>query len=172
MSLITVDEYKAFKSITSTTKDDTYTVIVDSVNELIKAYCDRTFIDYYDVVKTVTVTPSVGVKTLILKEIPIRELVSITEDDIDISEDVATNLEYGFVNYEFTGDLPVVIEYKGGSEITPADIKLAALELVDFYVNDEHKMKRSFGGSSIEYHESSLNWPIHIQYILNAHRDV
>lgn len=172
MSLITVDEYKEFKSITNTAKDEVYTVIVDSVCELIKAYCDRTFIDYYSTDKVLTVTPKAGVTTLILKEIPIVELVSVTEDGVDITSDVTVNEEYGFVNYEFAGDKEVVVTYKGGHSFTPPDIKLAVLELTDYYVNDEHKMKRSFGGATVEYHETGNEWPLHIQYILNAHRDV
>lgn len=172
MSLITLEEYKDYKKTTNDRDDDRWTVIIDSVNELIKAYCNRTFIDHYNVAQQVTIRPAEGVTTLILDEIPIKEIETITENGVDISADVLVNKKYGFVNYEFTKDSVVEISYTGGSPFTPADIRLAALELVDFYVNDEHKSRRTFGGSSIEYHEVSNQWPINIQYILNAHRDV
>lgn len=172
MSLITLQDYKDYKSITNVAKDSYYTTVINSVCDLIKAYCNRTFTDYFDTNTTHTFTPLEGVTTIILEEIPVVELVSVTEDGEDITDDVTLHADYGFINYEFEGGLEVVITYKGGTENTPADIKLAALELTDYYVNDEHKMKRTFGGASVEYQETGNTWPLHIQYILNAHRDV
>lgn len=171
MSLITLADYKQYKRITNPEKDSSIGPIVDSINDLIKAYCNRTFIDFYTNPKVETHIVSEGVKTLVLKEIPLIQVVSVVYDGTDITSLVSTNSDYGFVNYEFKKGT-VTVTYRGGTLTTPADIKLAALELTDYYVNDEHKQRKSFGGTTVEYYQVTNEWPQHIQYILNAHRDV
>jgi hypothetical protein len=172
MSLITLEEYKAYKQVTNTAKDTFFNVIIESVSELIKAYCNRTFTGHFAVAKVVTKTVPAGVKSIILDEIPVVNLVSVLQNGVNITSSVSINQDYGFLNFEFQAGATIVITYTGGTEKTPADIKLAALELVDFYVNDEHKSRKTFAGSTVEYQEVGNEWPIHIQYILNAHRDV
>ena len=170
--LITLEEYKDYKGKNNPNKDNTIEPVVDSVNALIKAYCNRTFVEYYDTDKVVNFRIRKGQKTLILNEIPVVEIVSVLQNGVDITSSVSVHNDFGFLNYEFEENANVVVTYKGGTETTPADIKLAAYELVDFYINDEHKQSRSLGGSTIEYYQVTNEWPIHIQYILNAHRDV
>ena len=172
MSLITLEQYKDYKGITNPSKDNEYTTVIESINALIKSYCNRTFTDFFSNNKVEAFVAKEGQTVITLKEIPIVQLVSVTEDGEDITSEVTWSSDYGFVNYAFTGGKTVEVTYKGGTENTPADIKLAALELTDYYIKDEHKQKRTFGNSTIEYFEVGNEWPLHIQYILNAHRDL
>ena len=47
-NLITRAEYKNYLGITSTNKDDEIDLLIPKVSSLIKTYCRRSFIDYYD----------------------------------------------------------------------------------------------------------------------------
>jgi hypothetical protein len=47
-NLITLAEYKAYNGINSTTQDAEINVLIPKISQLIKTYCNRTFIDFYD----------------------------------------------------------------------------------------------------------------------------
>ncbi len=46
--LITKTEYKNYLGIQSSNKDDEIELLIPKVSSLVKTYCRRTFIDYYD----------------------------------------------------------------------------------------------------------------------------
>lgn len=176
MDLVTLEEYKAYKQLTNPSKDEILQGLISSVSNLIKVYCGRTFIDYYDTPRTEVHTITKGVNAVILNETPVRIVSGVTSDGLDITTNITVDSYMGIVysNKDFFTEGPETfsITYTGGYAETPPDIKLACFELVDYYSQSEHKAKKTFGGTTIEYHQDSGGWPHHIQSILNMYRDL
>lgn len=174
--LITLEEYKTYKKLGNPEKDDILQAIISSVSNLIKVYCGRSFIDYYDTPKTQKFSIKKGVNALILQETPLVSVSAVDSEGVSILGDVTVDSELGIIvknkDYFTTGTDVITVTYLGGYEETPADLKLACFELVDYYYNGEHKAKKSFGGTSIEYQPTVDEWPFHIQGILNMYRDL
>ena len=66
-TLITLDDYKEYASINSIDFDDRIQSIVTRVSELVKTYCGRKFIDYYN--KATQQFTQVGVSAQSLREV-------------------------------------------------------------------------------------------------------
>ena len=176
MDLITLAEYKNYKSLSNPENDSVLQTIISSVSNLIKTYCGRTFIDFYSNTKTEYVTVKPGVSAILLQEVPIREIINVVSDGLSIVDDVTIDKSTGIIyspRAPFTPGASILsISYTGGFVDTPADVKLACLELVDYYYKEEHRAKRSFGGTTVEYEQTKNSWPFHIQSILNNYRDL
>ena len=177
MDLITLEEYKAYKKIGNPEKDDVLQAIISSVSNLIKVYCGRTFIDYYSTPKTEIQTVKPGRTAIILEEIPLGVISAVNNAGTDITANITIDTQMGVIfksdgGYFTPGTDIVSITYTGGFEETPADIKLAAFELTDYYANSEHTARKTFGGTSVEYHPDKNAWPYHIQSILDMYRDL
>lgn len=174
--LVTLQEYKDYKRINNPERDTLIQMLISSASGLIKTYCGRTFIDYFDVPKTEAINITSGMTGIVLKETPIIGNVLVSSDNVDISSDISVDSELGIVYYDvgmFTPGLgSVIVTYTGGYEDTPSDIKLATFELVDYYLNGEHTQKKTFGGATIENYQTGNEWPFHIRAILNMYRDV
>ena len=176
MDLITLEEYKTYKNIKNPEKDDVLSAIISSVSNLIKVYCGRSFIDHFSTPKVQKFTVKKGRNALILDETPVIDITAVDSAGVSILDDVTVDSTLGIVNKDighFTEGTDVItVLYTGGFEETPSDIKLACFELVDYYYNSEHKAKKSFGGTSIEYQATVDEWPFHIQGILDMYRDL
>lgn len=177
MDLITLEEYKAYKKIGNPEKDDVLQAIISSVSNLIKVYCGRTFIDHYAIPKEEIQSVTAGRTALILEEIPLGVVSGVNNAGTDITSEIKIDTQAGIIfkadgGYFTPGTDIITITYTGGFAETPADIKLAAFELTDYYANSEHTARKSFGGSSIEYHPDKNSWPYHIQSILDMYRDL
>lgn len=177
--LITLAEYKAYKGISNPNKDAIYSVLISSVSGLIKGYCGKTFVDHFSSAKTETFNIKDGRDGLVLKETPVNSVVSVLEDGIDISADTYLDQDLDIIYltrsdepYFLVGNGSVAVNYTGGYSTAPSDIKLACYELMDYYLQDEHKASKSFSGTTIEYHESAQQWPYHIKALLDNYRDV
>lgn len=174
-NLVTLQEYKSYKGLGNPEKDEIINILITSVSNLIKSYCGRSFIDYYDTPKTEAFTVTEGMTAVILEEIPIREVSSFIVDSVEVLSDAEIDKDMGIIYYRasFPTKADVVgVMYTGGYSETPADVKLAAFELIDYYLNSEHKARQSFGGSTVEYHTSKDSWPFHIRSILDNYKDV
>ena len=176
MDLITLDEYKSYKDIKNPTKDDIYQAIISAVSDLIKAYCGRTFIDHYYEPKTELFSVKPGMNAVFVSEIPINVISGVSSENVDITTNTAVDTEIGGVytvkDYFRPGPDILSITYTGGYPETPASIKLACFELVDYYANGEHTARKSFGGTSVEYQQTVNEWPFHIQAVLDMYRDL
>lgn len=180
-NLITRAEYKDYLGITTANKDDELDLLIPKVSSLVKTYCRRTFIDYYD-------EPYIeifdgGLDTFILKEGPVREVVYVKKSTnygqtytplVKYTDWVAqgdsvrlltsTAQEYRIKGYQ--------IVYLGGYEQVPADLKLAVMDLVEYYSknNSAVHVNRDVtpNVTQIQY-IATTNFPAHIKRILDLY---
>jgi hypothetical protein len=143
-SLVTKAEYKTYMGITSTNSDTEIDFLIPKVSELVKSYCRRTFVDFYDEAKIEVFDG--GFKTILLKETPLVNINSVAysadygktytnltkfTDWVQQGDSVVSLSPRGFVN-AING---YRINYFAGYDIAelPADLKLAVLDLVEYY---------------------------------------
>ena len=181
-NLITKAEYKTYAGITSVNQDAEIDLLIPKVSELVKSYCRRTFVDYFDEAKTEVFDGGFG--SLLLKETPVTQVVSVQR-----------SLDYGqtytkltkFVDWVQTGDYVVCTDPRGfqpllngykvthfaGYEIVPADLKLAVLDLVTYYRRNDssiHNNKSPGGGGSVQLeYIMNTNFPAHIKRVLDLY---
>lgn len=181
--LITLDEYKSFKGLGKNDKDDKIEFLIGSVSALIKAYVGHSIIDNWDTPLSETLYRPYDSGVLYLDAFPIREIVSVTEQvggyvgglDSTISYPAVFNSDYSFdpvagalsrMGRNWARNVTVV--YKSGYATTPPEIKLAAIELVSHYLNEEWKPTRALQGTSITGPTPEVGgMPKHIQAILD-----
>lgn len=185
-NIIDLYTYKSNKGINSTTNDVKITSLVDSVNSFIVAYCNRTFIDSYSTDK---VEYHDGTqKEVYPLEFPIRSVTSIAVTD-DFGQ-TYTNLEE-FVDYvtDYSNDKIIAIydqfaygvmptrslklTYKAGYANVPLDLQLAAIHLIEYYMEEQYTPRKSLQGATIEnllYTDSSSRLPAHIKRTLDYYR--
>lgn len=179
VDLITLEEYKTYASISSTEYNDKLNLVIKSVSSLVRAYCARKLIseepevDYYNG----------GINSIYTKEFPIISVTSL-ERSIDYGQTYATLVE--FVDYVvdkqkdqlylITEDLiespnKYKLTYTGGYLEVPEDLKLAILDLVDYYYKNETVPKRMSNFVTIEYVKTT-DFPPHIKRVLDLYRVV
>ena len=166
--LITVYEYKDAEGMRGEKDDDRLNVIVPQVSDLVKKYCGTSFIDYYSTNKVETFTvDDLYTNTIIVSESPLSSINKV-EERTAYSEDYKELLTS---NYEYYADMEadaiirttkngeraswakgvgsVRITYKAGYSATPKDLQLAIFDLVNYYMKDEHKERRTLGGAQM-----------------------
>lgn len=180
-NLVTKAEYKAYKGITSTNSDAEIDFLIPKVSDLVKTYCRRTFIDFYDESKTEVFDG--GFKKIILKETPV-----VTVSSVAYSADYGstyTNLTK-FTDYVVRDDyvlslnstgFPEVINgyrviYYAGYEVVPSDLKLAVLDLVEYYSKNNsavHTTRDITPNTTQISYISSSNFPANIKRVLDQY---
>lgn len=180
-NLITRAEYKAYASISSTNQDTEIDAIIPKVSQLVKTYCRRTFVDFVDEARTETFDGGYG--TLLLKETPVTQVISVQQSK-DYGQ-TYTKLNK-FTDWVQTGDYIVAIDPRGfeplingyrvsyfaGYEAVPEDLKLAVLDLVTYYRKNDsaiHSTKApGTNAVQIEY-ISTTSLPAHIKRVLDMY---
>jgi hypothetical protein len=181
LNLITKAEYKTYASITSTNQDAEIDLLIPKVSELVKTYCRRTFVDYYDEAKTEVFDGGYG--SLILKETPVVQVISV-QQSTDYGQTYAKLTK--FADWVPSGDFVVAIDpsgfkpmingykvsYFAGYETVPEDLRLAVLDLVTYYRKNDsavHSTKAPGTNSvQIEY-ISTTSLPAHIKRVLDLY---
>lgn len=182
-NLITRTEYKAYAGITSTTQDVEIDGLIPKVSELVKTYCRRTFIDYYDEAKTEVFDGGFG--SLMLKETPVTQVISV-QMSTDFGQ-TYTKLTK-FTDWAQRGDYVVAVSPQGfkpytngykvtyfaGYEIVPQDLKLALLDLVTYYRKNDasvhnNRIPGSNGGSVQLEYLTNTGFPAHIRRVLDQY---
>lgn len=184
-NLITLQEYKAYSGINSTNQDATINSLVPKVSSLVKQICRRTFVDYVDDYRVETVRGGPTGK-IVLKETPLLQVASVEFSD-DFGKNYVTLDEYD--HYVVDQDHDTVefvvgpyttynkpnafkVTYTAGYETIPADLKLAVLDLVSYYLRSDsavHSTKSANPNTmQIEY-VSSTNLPAHIKRVLDLY---
>lgn len=178
--LVTLAEYKTYASINSTDFDDKLSSIVTKVSELVKTYCNRLFIDGYDPISSsfldiVEYTNRDG--NYYPNEFPIQSVVSV-EYSQDNGETYSSAIGCAFDRVKEAIYIPdegregvnaFKITYKGGYQNTPEDLKLACLDLIEFYYKGEYTPRKSSSNNVIEYITTS-DLPSHIKRVLDLYR--
>ena len=194
--LITVYEYKDAEGMRGEKDDDRLNVIVPQVSDLVKKYCGTSFIDYYSTNKVETFTvDDLYTNTIIVSESPLSSINKV-EERTAYSEDYKELLTS---NYEYYADMEadaiirttkngeraswakgvgsVRITYKAGYSATPKDLQLAIFDLVNYYMKDEHKERRTLGGAQMVNQgtagiRNNTDFPDHIKRVLDLYRVV
>ena len=192
--LITLEEYKDAENI-NTTKDDTrLSALIVSVSQLVKTYCANSIIDFYSTNKTETFNIDWNSHIVQLTESPIVEVSLVQERDsyqesyttltttaheyfLDEKTDsiIRTNAGNTYKNWP-RGAGAVKVIYKAGYASTPADLKLAVIDLITYYHKDEHKQRQTIAGASIQNQTSTsqrnnVAFPDHIKRVLDLYKN-
>lgn len=179
--LITRAEYKNYLGITSTNKDAELDLLIPKVSSLVKTYCRRSFIDYYDEAKTEIFDG--GFSEIILKETPVVSIQQFSRstdygktytaltrytdwvEDGDTIRSIATPIFAQYIKgYR--------VIYTAGYETVPEDLKLAVLDLVEYYSknNSAVHVNRDVtpNVTQIQY-VATTNFPAHIKRVLDQY---
>jgi len=196
MDLVTLSEYKAYKNISSTEQDSLINGLITRVSSFIKTYCGKTFVDYASVDK-VEYFDGVGIDKLFLDEQPVISITSIeisndggltyqtplveyTDYFVDYDIGVVSALYSNFV-LESTiaqgiSNRNVKVTYKGGYTTTPSDIKQAALDLIEYYRNEEYTPRKQFQLAQVDNIGARTgtisDLPAHIARVLSLYREL
>ena len=79
--LVSVSDYKTYAGINSNTRDSAINNLKSQVSTLIKTYCGRTFIDYYNTAKTEYFDTVKGESSIFPVELPVTEVLQLFERD-------------------------------------------------------------------------------------------
>ena len=191
-NLITIDEYKTSENIQSTKEDHRINSLISAVSALVKTYCGNSIVDHYSTDKVETFSINWSTNLVQLTETPIVSIVSIEErDDYSSSYTTVPATEYfmdasidgvyrvstsGGAKMWPGGPASVKITYKAGYSECPADLQLAVIDLITYYMKDEHKARQTIAGASIQNNASSsqrnnVAFPDHIKRVLDLYKN-
>ena len=160
---------------------------------LVKTYCGNSIIDFYSSNKTETFNIDWGTYIVQLTESPVNAIVSVQERNaynnayttlttgayeysLDTKTDsILRTTSSGYKNWP-TGVDAVKVVYTAGYSAVPEDLKLAVIDLITYYLKDEHKERRTIQGASIQNSSSSsqrdnVAFPDHIKRVLDLYKN-
>tara|TARA_B100000214_G_scaffold176814_1_gene127145 strand:+ start:42 stop:629 length:588 start_codon:yes stop_codon:yes gene_type:complete len=190
--LITLQDYKTAEGISAPKDDARLNVLIPSVSQLVKTYCGNSFVDFFSSNKTEEFNIDWGTYVVQLTESPVNAIVSVQERQsynssyitlttgayeyaLDTNTDsVFRTTSSGYKNWA-TGVGAVKVVYTAGYSAVPADLKLAVLDLVTYYLKDEHKQRQSIAGASLQNQGSTsqsnnVSFPDHIKRVLDLYK--
>jgi len=192
--LITLEDYKEAEGI-STPKDDLkLNALIPSVSQLVKTYCGNSLVDHFSSNKTETFNITWNTHAVQLTETPVNSIVSVKErSSYDSSYETLTTTDHeyyfdyntdsilrttggGGYNFWPKGPAAVEVVYTAGYATCPDDLKLAVIDLITYYLKDEHKERRTLGGASIQNQSSTsqrnnVAFPDHIKRVLDLYKN-
>lgn len=182
LNLTSKADYKTYAGIKSTNEDAIIDFIIPKVSELVKTYCRRTFVDYWDTPKTEMFTG--GSSTLILMETPVAAVASV-EQSLDYGQ-TYTNLAQ-YTDWVLAGDVVVSLDSRGyfpelingykvtytaGYDDVPADLEMAVLDLVTYYRKNDGAIhsSKNVGSNTVQIeYISTTSLPAHIRRVLDQY---
>tara|TARA_R110000851_G_scaffold64285_1_gene146558 strand:+ start:146 stop:730 length:585 start_codon:yes stop_codon:yes gene_type:complete len=191
-NLIDIDTYKTSERIESTKDDNRINKLITSVSQLVKTYCGTTIVDHHSSDKVEEFSVSWGTNLVQLTESPFVSITSVqertsfadsyttipaTEYYVDSSTDTVYRVTTsGSAKNWPTGPASVKITYKAGYATCPTDLELAVVDLVTYYLKDEHKARQTMQGASIQNQSSSsqrnnVAFPDHIKRVLDLYKN-
>ena len=189
--LITLAEYKEAEGIASPKEDLRLASLVPSVSQLVKTYCGNSIIDYYSTNKVETFNIDWNTHIVQLTESPVNTIVSVEKRDsvtdsyttvpttdyyLDESTDSVLYVTGSTYKNWPRGAGAVKVTYTAGYSECPSDLKLAVVDLITYYLKDEHKERRTLGGASIQNQSTSsvrdsVAFPDHIKRVLDMYKN-
>lgn len=179
-NLVTLAEYKAYAGIASTNQDTQINSIIPIASQLVKTFCHRTFVDYVSESKTEVF--SGGWSKLYLKEYPILSIgsVEVSSDygnnytELTEFTDYVLDAEDGAITCINAEEFPKVVNgykvtYTAGYETLPADLKVAVLDLITYYLKNDMSVHspKAPGTNSVQVeYITTANLPAHIRRVL------
>ena len=193
--LFTLDDYKTFKGIEHFKDDSKISALVSPISELVKTYCGTSFVDFYSSAKTETFDILDSQTTeIFLTESPLNSVTSVRErKSITETYTTLTNNEEYYIDNEhdrisrIDGDISpkafakgfasISVVYTAGYSSTPQDLRLALYDLVNYYLKEEYKGRKSLAGAAIQNETATsirddIGFPDHIKRILDMYRVV
>jgi hypothetical protein len=181
-NLITRQEYKQYMGINSSNSDGEIDTLIPKVSEFAKTYCRRSFIDYAN--DPITITTDGGYKNIFLTEIPVINISSVSQST-DYGQTWTKLTKYvdwiqqgdTITSLHGSGIFPVLlngykIQYFGGYETVPEDLKLAVMDLLTYYKDNEAAVKSTKAAGTnttqIEYIQSNT-LPAHIKRVFDLY---
>jgi hypothetical protein len=192
-NLVSVAEYKEAEGINSPKDDLRLNSLVPSVSQLVKTYCGNSIIDFYNTNKIEVLNVDWQTHIVQLTESPVNTIVSVEERDsysasyVELTTadyeyyfDAATDSVYRttaghYLNWK-KGPGAVRVTYTAGYETCPEDLKLAVMDLITYYLKDEHKERRTLAGATIQNQASTTQtnnvaFPDHIKRVLDLYKN-
>jgi len=190
--LIALSTYKTAEGIQATKDDAKLELLITSVSQLVKTYCNATFVDYYTSAKTEMfninynesfvqlaegpVVMSEGNKPVVSERDNITSSYTTLTQDVDYYVDTELDCIYRMNKAWPKGPGAVKVVYKAGYATIPADLKLAVIDLITYYHKDEHKARQTIAGASIQNQSSSsqrnnVAFPDHIKRVLDLYKN-
>lgn len=187
--IITLEEYKSFEGLSQTKEDPKLIFLVSAASSLIKAYIGDIFAP---AVSPIVEYISVDYDTdrIYPRYYPINSIISVEESDrytldstVHVPLQVGTQYYLdndslvrvpgtGFANWPISPGT-VKLTYTGGYSFatTPMELKLACIQLVNFYKNNEHVPSRSMQGATIINPAAGVaELPAHVRAILDTYK--
>lgn len=192
-NLVSILEYKESEGINSPKDDLRLNSLIPSVSQLVKTYCGNSIIDYYSTNKTEVLNVNWDTHIVQLTESPVNTIVSVEERDGYSSSYVqltTNNHEYYFdpatdsiirtnaFGYRAwrKGPGAVRVIYTAGYQTCPDDLKLAVMDLITYYLRDEHKERKTLAGATVQNQASTsmsnnVAFPDHIKRVLDLYKN-
>ena len=191
--LITLATYKDAEGLSTPKEDLRINALIPNVSQLVKTYCGNSFVDFFSSNKTETFNIDWDTYIVQLTESPVNSIVSVQERQ-SYSDSYATlttgafefaldgrtdsilrTSSFGYQNWPRGVDAVKVV-YTAGYSAVPADLELAVIDLITYYLKDEHKERRVLGGASIQNQSSSTQsnnvaFPDHIKRVLDLYKN-
>ena len=186
-NFITLTEYKEAEGISSPKEDLRLNHIIPSVSQLVKTYCGNSIIDYFVTPKVEEFSIDWSTNIIQLTESPVNTVSTVQiRSNFDDAYETLDSTEY-YVNTNTDsihrvrlnwpqGLASVKITYTAGYSECPADLKLAVMDLITYYLKDEHKERKTIAGASIQNQSSSsqrdnVAFPDHIKRVLDLYKN-
>ena len=192
--LVTLLEYKEGEGLQSSKDDLQISRLITSVSQLVKTYCGNSIIDFYSVDKTETFNIDYETYAVQLTESPVVEVslvqmrgtyreayTTLTTAAHEYFLDEKTDSVIRTTDGSYYKNWPrgpgaVKITYKAGYSATPEDLKLAIFDLITYYLKDEHKLRQTIAGASLQNQASSsqrnnVAFPDHIKRVLDLYKN-
>lgn len=180
MNLVTLAEYKAYQGIASTNQDTEINTLIPIASKLCKTYCRRSFNEYVNDSKVEVF--SGGSDKIYLTEFP-----TISVESVELSTDFGANYSE-FSGWALDKELDCLIPvgsenfprqpngyrvtYYGGFEEVPADLKVAVMDLVTYYLKNDMAVKSNklAGSNTVQVEYITKNTlPSHISRVLDMY---
>ena len=180
--LITITEYKNFEGVSGFTDDSKLNLIIPAVNELVRRYCGKTFNQHTTALtaKVELFSTRYPMDVIFPTETPLISITSLEIDNGSGFEIVDPSL-YGIDNKIDTvrlkrGKFPVGVEvvrltYRAGYTTIPGDLKLALVDLINYYKNNEHIPEKNHASFTIRHEDGKAAFPDHIRRVLDLYKD-
>ena len=191
--LLTLEQYKESESIQSSKDDARINSLISSVSQLVKTYCNNTFVDHYTTNKIETYSINYSTTSVQLTESPLVSIVSVEERDFisgtytaltansdyyfdDVTDSIFRSNGYNGYKSFPQGPGAVRVTYKAGYAECPADLKLAVIDLITYYLKDEHKERKTLAGATVTNQTSTsqtnnVAFPDHIKRVLDLYKN-
>jgi hypothetical protein len=181
IDLVTKSEYKSYMGITSTNSDAEIDFLIPKVSDLVKSYCRRTFVDYFSDIKVEIFDG--GFREILLKETPVVSVSSVAYSS-DYGKTYTSLVK--FEDWVIKGDSVISlapsgfpelingyrVSYFGGFDPIPGDLKLAVLDLVEYYSRNNgavHSSRDLNPNTTQINYVASTNLPATIKRVLDQY---